>query len=325
MIDLQGRNIEYVRVSITDRCNFRCVYCMPEEGVSCMSHKELLTFEEIVRVLKIMAQMGVHAVRLTGGEPMVRKGCLDLIGMIHEIEGIDRISITTNGMLLKGHMAEAKALGLNAVNISLDTLDADDFRAVTRCGDGQVTDVTDAIDEALACGLQVKINAVPVRGVNEDALCDLASLAKRHPVDVRFIELMPIGCAKGLSPIPNHEIIEQLTGRFGTLQEDSSKHGYGPARYMKPDGFAGSIGFIDAVSHQFCHNCNRVRITPEGILKLCLNHQSGSDLRALLRGGCSDSELTEAIRDAILHKPVEHGFTDVVADREVRNMNQIGG
>ena len=323
MIDLQGRSIEYVRVSITDKCNLRCLYCMPEEGVSCLRHEELLSFEEITRIVRLMTKLGVHIVRLTGGEPMARRGCLELLGMLHDIGGIDRIAMTTNGVLLKGRVAEAKAQGLTAVNISLDTLDPEQFRRITRRG--EVGDVLETLHEAVDCGLQVKLNAVPVRGLNEDGLTAVAELARELPVDVRFIELMPVGCGADLQPVPTDELRQRFERAFGPLRPDDRRHGYGPAVYVKPDGFTGSIGFIGAVSHEFCEGCNRVRVTPEGILKLCLNHQAGPDLRQLLRGGASDEELLEAMRQAILRKPAHHGFSETIDDKEQRRMNQIGG
>lgn len=323
MMDAQGRGIEYLRVSITDKCNLRCLYCMPEGGMESLSHSDLLSFEEICRVVTAATGLGVHALRLTGGEPMVRKGCLDLARMLKVIPGIDRLTMTTNGLLLKGRMAEAKEAGVDAVNISIDTLDASVYARITRGGD--VNGVLSAIDEAVDCGLKVKLNAVPVKGFNENGLCELASLARKLPIDVRFIELMPVGCGAALEPVPTDEVKSMMEAAFGPLIPDDTKHGLGPAVYFKPEGFRGSLGFIGAVSHEFCDHCNRVRLTPEGVLKLCLNHSSGEDLRALLRGGATDGELQSAIREAIWRKPVRHGFSEAIDDRESRRMNQIGG
>ena len=323
MIDLQGRRIEYLRISITDKCNFRCLYCMPPGGVQYLPHEELLTYEEITRLARLMTGLGVHAVRLTGGEPMARRGCLELVRMLHAIPGIDSIAMTTNGSLLKGRMAEARDAGLNAVNISVDTLDPDTFCLLTRSG--HVDTVLSAIHEAVDCGLKVKLNAVPIRGYNEAELCGVAELARQLPVDVRFIELMPVGCGADLRPVPTDEVRARMERAFGPLEADDARHGFGPAIYVKPKGFAGSIGFISAVSHEFCAGCNRVRLTPDGRLKLCLNHQSGPELRQQLRSGSSDEELTEAIRRAILHKPMHHGFSEEIEDKEQRRMNQIGG
>lgn len=323
MIDACGRTIDYVRISITDRCNLRCVYCMPEGGVESIAHGDMLTFEEITRFVRMMAGLGVKYVRLTGGEPMARKGCIDLIEQIHMIPGIEEIAMTTNALLLKGRMAEAAGKGLTAINISLDTLDPGHYRRMTRLG--EVQPVLDVIDEALCAGVRVKINAVPVRGLNDGDLCSLAALARDKQVSVRFIELMPVGCGAGMEPIPSDEIEAMMDAAFGPLDRDDTHHGYGPARYVKPKGFKGSIGLISAMSHEFCDQCNRVRLTADGYLKLCLNHQAGMDVRAMLRSGATDGELSAALRQAIERKPQRHGFRDEISDRESRRMNEIGG
>ena len=323
MLDACGRKIDYLRISITDRCNLRCIYCMPENGVSSISHDALLRYEEIVRVVRLMQPLGVQKVRVTGGEPMARRGCLELVQSLHEMGGLSRIAMTTNALLLRGRMREARDKGLTSVNISLDTLDPIRYRQMTRLGD--VAPVLDVIDEALACGLDVKLNAVPVRGMNENDLVSVAALAKDKPLCVRFIELMPVGCGAAFSPIPTDEVLAKMEAAFGALSPDEARHGDGPARYVKPRGFVGSIGFIGAVSHEFCDHCNRVRLTSDGFLKLCLNHSAGLNLRELLRSGASDEQITAAIRDAIQKKPLRHGFYEALTDREGRRMNEIGG
>lgn len=323
MRDLQGREIEYVRVSITDKCNLRCLYCMPEAGVRPMAHADLLTFEEIRRVVGGMARLGIHAVRLTGGEPMARRGCLELLSMLKATPGVDTVSMTSNGILLRGRVGEAAAAGLDGLNLSIDALDADLYRRVTR--GGEVGDVLATLREAVDLGLRVRLNVVPVRGVNEGELTKLAALARELPVDVRFIELMPVGLGGALEPVPTDAVRRAMAEAFGDLRPDPSPHGLGPAVYCKPDGFVGAIGFIGALSHAFCEGCNRVRLTPEGRLKLCLNRLAGVDLRELLRGGCTDEALMRAIREAILNKPARHGFAEPIADRESRGMSQIGG
>ena len=304
MKDRQGRNIEYLRVSVTDRCNLRCLYCMPETGAGAAAQGELLTFDEIRRVVSAMARLGVHGLRLTGGEPMARPGCLELVGQLKRVPGIRRVAMTTNGILLRGRVAEAAEAGLDALNLSIDALNPDLYRQMTRGGD--LSEVLATLDEALALALEVRLNAVIVRGLNEGEPEALAVLAERLPVDVRFIELMPVGCGRGFMPV-------------------RARRGFGPAVYYRPAGFAGCIGFISAVSHSFCDRCNRVRLTPEGWLKLCLNRSAGLDLRALLRGGCDDDALTEALRRAILEKPLGHGFGEAIPDRECRGMHQFGG
>lgn len=323
MIDGCGRSIDYVRISVTDRCNLRCVYCMPDSGVQNLAHGDILTFEEIERCVRALAKLGVRHVRVTGGEPMVRRDCLGLIARIRDVEGIETISMTTNGLLLAGRVEEARRAGLDSLNISLDTLDPQRYQAITR--GGRVEDVLSVIDEAVRLHMRVKVNAVPVRGLNDGDLTALAALAKDRPIHVRFIELMPVGCGADLSPIPTGEVMDTLREAFGELPEDPEPHGFGPARYVHPVGFVGSIGVISALSHEFCDRCNRVRLTADGYLKLCLNHSTGLDVRALLRGGAEDGALVEAFSRAILQKPKRHGFEENTLDQETRRMNQIGG
>ena len=322
MKDSLGRTIDYLRVSVTDRCNLRCVYCMPENGVSSISHDSLLRYEEIVRLVRLMQPLGVQKVRITGGEPMARRGCLDLVQNLHEMGGLSRIAMTTNALLLRGRMQEARDKGLTSINISLDTLDPVCYRQMTRLGN--VTPVLDAIDEALTCGLSVKVNAVPVRGMNENDLVSVAALAQDQPVCVRFIELMPVGCGAAFSPIPTDEVLAKMEAAFGMLLPDETRHGDGPARYVKPHGFVGSIGVIGAVSHEFCDRCNRVRLTSQGFLRPCLASESGTDLRALLRSGADDAALLQAIQNTILAKPREHHFGQGSMPA-TRGMYRIGG
>ena len=323
MLDRLGRTIDYLRISVTDRCNLRCVYCMPEGGVETLAHEDILRFEEIVRLTRVMTRLGIRHVRLTGGEPMARRGCLGLVRALRALPGIESVAMTSNGILLRDRVDEARAAGLDALNLSLDTLDGAAYARLTRGGD--VKDALRTLEQAVSAGLNVKVNAVPVRGFNDGELVPLASLAKDAPICVRFIELMPIGCARGLRGVPNDEVLSRLTDAFGALEPDETAHGHGPASYGKPKGFAGSIGLIGAISHEFCDACNRVRLTADGRLKLCLNHARGLDLRALLRGGADDDELEAAIRAAIADKPRRHGFYESVSDREARRMNQIGG
>ena len=323
MIDGCGRQIDYVRISVTDRCNLRCVYCMPDSGVQSLAHGDILTFEEIERCVRALAKLGVKHVRVTGGEPMVRRDCLGLVSRIHGVEGIETIAMTTNGLLLAGRVAEAKEAGLDSLNVSLDTLDPLRYERITR--GGRIGDVLSVIDEAVRLGLRVKVNAVPVRGLNEGDLTGLAALAKDRPIHVRFIELMPVGCGAELAPIPSGEVIGMLREAFGDLEEDRERHGFGPACYVRPAGFAGSIGVISALSHEFCDQCNRVRLTADGYLKLCLNHSAGIDLRALLRGGADDEAIMAALSRAIRQKPKRHGFEEETMDKDTRRMNQIGG
>ncbi len=323
MIDNCGRSIDYLRISITDRCNLRCIYCMPQDGICGLKHTEILSYEEIIRLVRIMTKLGVKHLRITGGEPMARRSCLDLISQLHALEGVESISMTSNGLLLYDRIDEVKRAGISALNLSIDTLDPDTYSRLTRGGD--VTRVLAVLRQALNAGLNVKVNAVLIRGFNDNDLTDLVRLAEKDPVCVRFIELMPIGSARDMQSIPPDEVLEQLAREFGEPEKDDQIHGHGPAQYLKYPGFAGSVGLISAVSHEFCDSCNRVRLTADGLLKLCLNHTQGLDLRAMLRGGASDDDILNAVRQAIRQKPKRHGFLETINDREKRRMNTIGG
>lgn len=323
MIDGYGREINYVRVSVTDRCNLRCVYCMPADGACYLPPDELLTLAEIEQAVRALTRLGIAHVRITGGEPMAREGVLALCARIRAMEGVRSLSMTTNGTLLCGRMEEIRRAGIDSINISLDTLDAQTYARMTRRG--RVEDVLCAIGEALALGIRVKINAVPVRGMNEEDLVELAALARTRPIDVRFIELMPLGCGAQVAGVPAREVRARLQAAFGPLAADNGMHGHGPAAYVRPAGFRGSIGLISPLSHAFCQRCNRIRLTADGVLKLCLNHGAGLDVRTLLRAGACAEKIEAAMREAIAQKPREHGFTQDIGDHETRRMHAIGG
>ena len=323
MIDRENRVIRYLRLSITDRCNLRCRYCMPEEGVPPLAHEDILTFEEYLRLIRLLLPLGIDSIRVTGGEPTVRRGWLDFLGEVRTLPGIRRLALTTNGVGFGRYAQAAKDLGLDAVNLSIDTLDPEDYAHYTRFG--RVQDVLEAIDASYEAGLTVKLNAVPVSGMKPEGLLRLANLARERDICVRFIELMPVGFGKDLVPMDLDALKSSLEAEFGPLLPDPIRHGDGPAVYWKPEGFAGSIGFIAAVSHAFCDGCNRIRITADGRLKLCLNHVTGLDLRALLREGADDACLTAAILEAISHTPEKQDFFAPVSDLENRSMNAIGG
>ncbi|MBQ2634544.1 MAG: GTP 3',8-cyclase MoaA [Oscillospiraceae bacterium] len=323
MRDGQGREIDYIRISVTDRCNLRCQYCMPAGGVRAFSHDAVLRFEEIDRLMRCLSPLGFRHLRLTGGEPMVRRGCLDLVRTLRTVPGVESVTMTSNGLLLSGRVAEAKAAGLSALNLSLDSLDPGRYAELTR--GGVLALALGTMEEALELGLPLKLNCVPLRGRNEEDLIPLAELARERAICVRFIELMPIGCGAGLKGIPQAELTARLEAAFGPMEPDPERHGWGPARYYRPRGFVGSVGLIGAVSHAFCDCCNRVRLTADGQLKLCLNHTDGLDLRELLRGGASDGTITAAVADALRRKPSRHAFFEDIGDRELRRMNEIGG
>lgn len=321
MLDGFQRDIDYLRISVTDRCNLRCVYCMPEQGVEWLAHEDMLSCEEIIRLARVFAKLGLRKIKITGGEPLVRKNLDRLVAGLSAIEGVEDVTLTTNGLLLEEQLPALLAAGLTAVNISLDTLNEETFQRLTRrLG---VKRVLAAIDACLAVpGLRVKVNCVPA--APEAELLELAGLAKDRPLPVRFIELMPIGLGKGLKGRGEQELRELLEGAFGPLAPCEDRLGNGPCRYFSLPDFQGAIGFISAMSHQFCDQCNRVRLTASGFLKTCLQYEQGVQLRPLLAG--SDEALAQAIAEAIRRKPLAHQFSKSrVDDGECHMMSQIGG
>ncbi|MDD3219647.1 MAG: GTP 3',8-cyclase MoaA [Lachnospiraceae bacterium] len=324
MQDQYGRKIEYLRISVTDKCNFRCVYCMPEDGVEYIEHEEVMRFEEVLRVCRCAVQLGIHEIKITGGEPLVRHGVCDLIRQISAIDGIDSVTLTTNGYLLRQYLPQLKSAGVTGINVSLDTLDPQHFHQITR-NDG-LSEVLAGIKEAVSIGIpSVKINCVPMRG-NQDDFVGVAMLAKDAPVHVRFIELMPIGMGQEFDRISQEQMIENLEARIGKLIPVQEHLGNGPAVYYKADGFLGRIGFISAISHEFCQDCNRIRMTVDGYLKLCLNYSSHINVRDYIRSGATDEELEHFLKAAIYGKPRHHGFLEKNnAEKESRKMVEIGG
>ena len=324
MIDKYGREIDYLRISLTDRCNLRCIYCMPEEGVKSLSHAEILTSDEILRICRCAADLGIRKIKLTGGEPLVRKGCASLAKQIKAITGIEKVTLTTNGILLAEQLDALLDAGIDAINISLDTLDPELFKKVAR-RDG-LEKVFEGIEAALAHpGLSLKINSVPVIKEKENFI-GIAGLAQKYPIHVRFIEMMPIGFGKQF-PFQDEESIKAvLEEAYGPMHAVNERYGNGPCHYYEIAGFKGKIGFISAMTHKFCSQCNRVRLTSEGFMKGCLQYQKGTDLRGLMRGGCTDSELKKAIYQVIWNKPVSHNFYEAKTEQdEIRGMSQIGG
>lgn len=325
MIDKLNRNIEYIRISVTDRCNLRCVYCMSEDGVENISHKEILSYDEIIRICKCVANLGIKKVKITGGEPLVRRDIIKLIKDIKSLSGIEEVTITTNGVLLYENAEELYEAGIDAVNISLDTLDKDKFLSITRRD--KFEDVYKSIDKLIGLGVRVKINCLTIKEYNLDEITKIASYAKYNNIDVRFIELMPIGYGKNFTGISNEVILGLLEDEYGSFKKVSEKRGNGPAVYYKNDKFKGYIGLISAISNEFCETCNRVRITANGFLKLCLHYNKGIDLKGPIRNNITDKELENMIYYAILNKPLGHNFYhDINLENiESKNMVQIGG
>ena len=325
MFDACGREIRYLRLSVTDRCNLRCRYCMPD-GVPKCTHEEILTYEEFLRLAALFARCGIDTVRITGGEPLVRPGVEQLVAGLKATPGIRKVTMTTNGILLARQLPALQKAGLDGVNISLDTLDADVFRCIT--ARDEFTHVMESIRAALESGIPVKLNCVPQADVNEGELERIAALAQDHPLQVRFIEMMPIGYGAALPCISGPELRQRFARRWPELAPvpagQYAELGDGPAVYYTVPGWQGSIGFIAAVHGKFCAHCNRVRLTSQGFLRPCLASETGCDLRALLRGGASDEQLLQAIRDTIWSKPREHHFGDDSMPA-TRGMYRIGG
>ncbi len=326
MQDALRREIDYLRISITDRCNLRCVYCMPEEGVDCKSHDEILSYEELERLCRIFAKLGVTKIKITGGEPLVRKDCIGLVGRLKKIKGIKSISITTNGVLLEKYIKDLVKAGLNSVNISVDSLSAQTTKAITRRNLWEET--MKGIEEALKYpSLNVKINCVPIKGMNDLELIKVAELARYHEIHVRFIEMMPIGLGRNFEFMGEDEVIHLLEEGLGKLTPCDEGLGNGPAHYFSVPGFQGKIGFISARTHKFCNQCNRIRLTSEGFLKTCLQYDTGCDLREMVRSPSTDKEIENAIKKAVYEKPQEHHFDNIdsAASVDQRKMFHIGG
>ena len=326
MIDACNRKINYLRISVTDRCNLRCTYCMPPQGVEWLAHEEILTLEEILSVCRASVSLGIKNFKLTGGEPLVRKGFVDFVRNIKAIPGVESVTMTTNGQIFAGLAEDLHTAGLDGVNISLDTCNPHRYAEITRGGSLEAT--LQAIDAALRVKIpSVKINCVPMRGQDLKDLLALAELAKEKPVSVRFIEVMPIGNGQLFETVPNDHIKQIIETKLGPLKSVKTKLGNGPSEYWKPEGFSGHIGFISAVSHAFCDRCNRVRLTSNGFLKLCLNYESGVDLRKILRGGVDDAKLADVMQSAIANKPSGHKFSSNHRGEgeEHDYMSQIGG
>lgn len=320
MIDRYGRKIEYMRVSVTDRCNLRCIYCMPEHGIEYVPHSEILTYDEIARICRIASEIGINKIKLTGGEPLVRRGLTDLVKMLKSNPKIEQVTLTTNGILLKDNIHELVANGLDAVNISLDTLNESRYREITR--GGSLTQVVEGIDASLAFeNLPVKINCVPLEDADEEEYLKIAEIAKRSRADVRFIEMMPIGLGSCFSGKNGNDTLKLLSGVFGEPQMDQMPAGNGPAYYLRFPGFEGRIGFISAITHRFCNQCNRIRLTSEGCLKSCLQYSTGVDLRKELRDGADDNKICALMKEIIYEKPAGHQFEKKIEHENKKHEN----
>ena len=326
MFDSQNRKIDYLRISLTERCNLRCKYCMPEEGISNLGHNQVLTLEQIYRLIKLATQLGFRKVRLTGGEPLVRKNITKLIEDIAGLPEIEDISITTNGTLFADMAEDLQRAGLNRVNFSLDSLIYEKLYYITR--GGQLSDALRGIFKAIELDMSpVKLNVVAIKGFNDDEILDFAKLAYDYPLHVRFIELMPIGDLSFYSKdkfISIDEIKTKVEEKY-QLSHDKSITGSGPAKYYDIAGGLGSIGFISPISHHFCDKCNRIRLTANGKLRSCLYHGKEIDLKMALLNSGSDEQILKLFTKAIETKPGRHQMQEGWGSENSRKMYQIGG
>lgn len=327
MQDQFQREINYLRVSVTDRCNLRCVYCMPEDGVEVADHTSILSYEEIIKVIKAGVKRGIRKIRLTGGEPLVRKDIIDLVRAISAIPEIDDLALTTNGILLPKMAMDLKEAGLNRVNISLDTLRSERFQQVTRIG--KIGDVWAGINAAIKAGYKtIKINTVIMRGFNDDEIIDLAQMTTDLPLHLRYIEVMPIGDTQDWASkkhVSTQEIFEILNKNFAALKPAKKVEGNGPAKYYQVPGAKGTIGFIGAISNHFCKDCNRLRLTAEGMLRPCLQSPIEVDIRGVLRKGATEDELLKVFDEVVAKKPQKHTMIEDGWGDNHRKMSQIGG
>ncbi len=326
MMDCYGREINYLRVSVTDRCNLRCQYCMPAEGIQDSGHERILTFEQIIRLVKLAAECGVRKVRFTGGEPLVRKDIVKLIEAVSSMPGMQDVSLTTNGICFADMADDLKRAGLVRVNFSLDSLHADRFRYITRLGN--ISDVWRSIEKALAIGMMpVKINTVVMKGVNDDEILDFARLAAEMPVHVRFIEFMPVGDLPFYQEerLVNMDEVKRTIKSSYQLLNGLAGRGNGPAKVYQIAGGKGTIGFISAMSNHFCGDCNRIRLTADGRLRSCLFDKREINVKAAMDRGTGDDRLAIMIRQAIREKPDRHHMEKGWGADNSRKMYQIGG
>ncbi|MCX6008261.1 MAG: GTP 3',8-cyclase MoaA [Chloroflexi bacterium] len=319
LCDSFQRGISYLRISVTDRCNLRCVYCMPPEGIPLVSHDDILSFEEILLVVRASVEMGIDKIRITGGEPLVRTGVADLIHMISSVKGVKDISMTTNGTMLARYAEDLVHAGLHRINISLDTLKHDRFKQITRTG--ELSDTLKGIEAARKAGLNpVKINMVPMQGINDDEIVDFARMTLAAGWHVRFIELMPLNRTAEFVP---SQVLRKKIEALGMLEPFHGIAGNGAARYFRLPGATGTIGFISPVSEPFCQDCNRLRLSATGMLFPCLFSDNGVDIKTPVRNNADLEAVKQLVTAAIAAKPQNHRF--VAGAAEKTKMSKIGG
>ena len=325
LIDRHDRRLNYLRISVTDRCNLRCSYCVPQERIPLLSHAEILRYEEILRIVRVGVDMGITKVRVTGGEPFVRKGVIGFLESLAGISGISELTLTTNGVFLQEHVERIRAVGIRRLNISLDTLQREKFSLIT--GSDAFDRVWQGIETVRLRGFApLKLNVVALRGVNDDELEDFARLTFRYPYHVRFIEHMPIGQSrvKATPPLLVPEI-KALIRPLGDMLPIEKSADDGPAERYRFKGAPGEVGFISALSHHFCGSCNRLRLTASGQLRPCLLSDRQIDLKAPLRAGCDDRDLAAIFQQAVRTKASDHDLTVTDPTGVSCQMSSIGG
>lgn len=318
MYDQYNRKIDYLRISLTDRCNLHCRYCQPEISEH-VPHNEILRYEELLRICRAALQLGIRKFKITGGEPLLRKGCSDFIASLKQLDGVEQVTLTTNGILLAQQLPELIAAGVDSINVSLDTLNAAYYTELTG---GSLSSVLQALQELHVAGIPFKLNCVPLAENGPADIMQLLKLAHKYQAPLRFIELMPLDCNTNLRGVSGSEIRSLLEQAGLQLQRDAQRYGNGPASYWRIGGYKMPVGFIEPLHNKFCAVCNRVRLTSIGMLKPCLYSDEGMNLKHLLRDGVSDADLLQAMQEIIYAKPAGHSF-DVKAARF--NMSQIGG
>ncbi len=325
LIDQYNRHLNYLRVSITDRCNLQCMYCVPRDLITRLSHEDILTYEEILHIITIGIRLGITKVRVTGGEPLVRKGVYDFLAELTRISGLSDVSLTTNGIYLEDNIERIRSAGISRINISLDTLNPQKYRQIT--GRDTFNRVWKGIESARDMGFSpIKLNVVALSGVNDDELVEMAKLSFANPFHIRFIEYMPIGQSRmGNGPLLLAPEIKNRISALGNLVPVENAKNDGPAKRYRFEGAKGEIGFIPALSQHFCDKCNRLRLTASGQLRPCLLSDHQEDIKGPLRSGCTDQELAEIYLRALQHKPSDHNLAGHHAIRVCGEMRAIGG
>jgi cyclic pyranopterin phosphate synthase len=325
LIDRHDRRLNYLRISVTDRCNLRCTYCVPPGRIPWLSHDEILRYEEILRIVRVGVDLGITKIRVTGGEPLVRKGVIGFLQSLSDIPGISELTLTTNGVFLEDHIDAIRTAGIRRLNISLDTLQREKFTLIT--GSDAFERVWQGIEAARHSGFEpIKINVVALRGVNDDELVDFSRLTFKYPYHIRFIEHMPIGESRVKATLPL--LVPEIKARIGVLGEMrpvEKNADDGPAERFRFKAAAGEIGFISALSHHFCGSCNRLRLTASGQLRPCLLSDRQLDLKALMRAGCNDHQLAEIFQQAVRNKPSDHNLAVNDPTGVSCQMSSIGG